>query len=236
MIARRGSIDPGDCALTVSLFLSTPLSLTLSLSLSPSGIYTRVLPFPVRRVPPCSFYLSFLLFLTPVGASHPYTGWRAGWVQGHACTPFACASAPSFLPFRRERACSRLDRSRRTQRGDRSSFSLTLPLSLSPAPIHGKRSPTSSTTARDQRHFRRPTYPRCVALPRCGPAERINPDLLDAGIINPLLVPRGSQPSPCYTAQERTRRCTRCGNDPDTIITTPFESSLFRVFDRPNFS
>ena len=100
MIARRGSIDPGDCTLTVSLFLSLHISLSLPL-LSLRHIYARPpLSCPLlHRVPPRSFHLSFLLLLslsefrTPVpgGASVRFRVMRAP-------LSLLCRFLPSFLP------------------------------------------------------------------------------------------------------------------------------------------
>lgn len=186
MIARRGSIDPGDCTRTVSLFLSTSLSLYLSLfvpfslplaprpCLSRFGIYTLA-PSPLSpflRGHSISLPFSF----SPAGgASHPCTGWRAGCrVQGHACTPFGSVGSflPSFLPFRGESLLPSGSKSKNPG-GDPS---LT--------PIQGKRSPTSSTTtAGDQRHFRWPTYiPDGDATPFR--LDRINPDSLRHRVTN----------------------------------------------------
>ena len=209
MIARRGSIDPGDCALTVSLFLST--------SLSHFGIYTRVLPFPVLfstvflRGRSISLYFSFARCRS--FAPLYRVARRLG--SGSCVHPFRlCVGSflPSFLPFAKGESLLRPgSKSKNPERRDRL-LSPSLPFS---------HPDTRQTVAdqfyhceRDQRHFRRPTYPwyACrVATPPWPLPERINPDLLDVGIMNLLLV-SSAHPLP-FTLPKTMRRGRYDDND-----------------------
>lgn len=124
MIARRGSIDLGNCT------LSPRWSLYLSLSLFPSLFRSSLLriydisPLARRSLLSSALASSVLSRVLSPEASHPCTrvGCHSGWVQGHACTPLSLSLSPlsrffpSILPsfLRRGRGRPRLDRSRRT--------------------------------------------------------------------------------------------------------------------------
>lgn len=139
MIARRGSIDLGNCTLSPRRS-SLSFSFSSPLSLSPAPLFfVYTIPFcpswsPLFRpcfvvlsrilsssLSPPLLSLSLSLFRTRLSpeASHPCCtgGCHGGWVQGHACTPPVSITILSVLPsfLRRGRGRPRLDRSRRTR-------------------------------------------------------------------------------------------------------------------------